>query len=77
MSGSTVVVGSPSASDALTALRAEHNHVVTDLETLRAALAAITAKLDADGGVTDTNYAALTVPAAATLVAANVTLVGV
>lgn len=35
-----------------------------DLAALRASLVAITAKLDADGGVTDTNYAATTNPAA-------------
>lgn len=35
-----------------------------DLVALRASIVAITAKLDADGGVTDTNYAATTNPAA-------------
>ncbi|CAN5814841.1 hypothetical protein BH20PSE1_BH20PSE1_01130 [soil metagenome] len=35
-----------------------------DLANLRAAVVAITAKLDADGGVVDTNYAATTNPAA-------------
>lgn len=35
-----------------------------DIAALRAAVVAITAKLDADGGVTDTNYAATTNPAA-------------
>lgn len=38
-----------------------------DLAELRAAIVAITAKLDADAGVTDTNYAATTNPAALTL----------
>lgn len=38
-----------------------------DLAALRASIVAITAKLDADGGVTDTNYAATTNPAALTL----------
>jgi hypothetical protein len=38
--------------------------VQTDLAALRAAVVAITAKLDADGGVTDTNYAATCNPAA-------------
>jgi hypothetical protein len=38
-----------------------------DLAALRASILAITAKLDADGGVTDTNYAATTNPAALTL----------
>jgi hypothetical protein len=40
-----------------------------DLAALRAAIVAITAKLDADGGVTDTNYAATTNPAALRTVA--------
>ena len=48
---------------------AEHNKLVTDLETLRAAVATMATKLNADAGVTDTNYAA---PAAATLTAARV-----
>lgn len=38
-----------------------------DLAALRASIVAITAKLDADAGVTDTNYAATTNPAALTL----------
>ena len=40
-----------------------------DLAALRAAVVAITAKLDADGGVTDTNYASTCNPAALTLTA--------
>lgn len=43
--------------------------VRADLAALRAAIVAITAKLDADVGVTDTNYAATTNPAAITAVA--------
>jgi hypothetical protein len=43
--------------------------VRADLAALRAAIVAITAKLDADAGVTDTNYAATTNPAAITSVA--------
>lgn len=35
-----------------------------DLAALRAALVAVTAKLDADAGVTDTNYASTCNPAA-------------
>ncbi len=35
-----------------------------DTAALRASIVAITAKLDADGGVTDTNYAATTNPPA-------------
>lgn len=38
--------------------------IQTDLAALRAAVVAITAKLDADAGVTDTNYAATCNPAA-------------
>jgi hypothetical protein len=38
-----------------------------DLAALRASIVAITAKLDADAGVTDTNYAATTNPAALTM----------
>lgn len=38
--------------------------VITDLAALRAAIVGITAKLDADVGVTDTNYAATQDPAA-------------
>lgn len=34
----------------------EHNKLVDDLENLRAVVVAITTKLDADAGVTDTNY---------------------
>ncbi len=40
------------------------NALYTDVAALRAALVAVTAKLDADGGVTDTNYAATCNPAA-------------
>lgn len=39
----------------------------TDLAALRAAIVAITAKLDADGGVTDADYASTCNPAALTL----------
>lgn len=38
--------------------------IQSDLAALRAAIVAITAKLDADGGVTDTNFAATCNPAA-------------
>lgn len=37
---------------------------LTDLTALRAAIVAITAKLDSDGGVTDTDYASTCNPAA-------------
>lgn len=43
------------------------NALVTDLETLRASHAALVTKLNADAGVTDTNYASV---AAASLTAA-------
>lgn len=38
----------------------------TDIDNLRAAIVGITAKLDADGGVTDTNYASTLDPVAVT-----------
>lgn len=50
-------------------LRLEFNRLVDDLEALRAAFATLVTKLNADGGVTDTNYASV---AAATLTAAKV-----
>lgn len=43
--------------------------VLADLTALRTAITGITAKLDADGGVTDTNYAATKNPAALTTTA--------
>ena len=39
-------------------LAIQHNKLVADVELLRAAIVAIATKLDADAGVTDTNYAA-------------------
>lgn len=50
----------------------EHNKLVDDLETLRAKYAAALAKLDADAGVTDTNYVSTQTVLAATLTAAKV-----
>lgn len=41
--------------------------LVADVNALRAANAILLAKLDADATVTDTNYAALCTPAAATV----------
>ena len=38
--------------------------LLTDVTALRASILLITAKLDLDAGVTDTNYASLTNPAA-------------
>ena len=43
--------------------------VLADSTALRAAIVGITAKLDADAGITDTNYAATWDPAALTLTA--------
>lgn len=57
------------AESTLNVTRLEFNKLVDDLETVRAALATLATKLNADAGVTDTNYAA---PAAATLLAAKV-----
>lgn len=55
------------------ALREELNKVVTDLETLRAALDTVADQLDADLGVTDTDYAANAgVATASTMTAATV-----
>lgn len=44
-------------------LLALFNATQDDLTALRAAFVALTAKLDLDAGVTDTNYASLTNPA--------------
>lgn len=41
--------------------------VQADLAAMRTAIVAVTAKLDADAGVTDTNYGATCNPAALTL----------
>jgi hypothetical protein len=43
--------------------------ILADLTALRAAIVAITAQLDADAGVTDTDYAANNDPAALTVTA--------
>lgn len=45
-----------------------HAASAADVAALYAAFALLTAKLDADGGVTDTNFTALCTPAAQTLV---------
>lgn len=47
-------------------LNAVLDAIVADLTALRGAIVAITAQLDADGGVTDTDYAANCDPAALT-----------
>ena len=46
--------------------RAVLDAILADITALRAAVVAITAKLDADAGVTDTNYVATCDPAALT-----------
>lgn len=51
----------------LKALSATLSAAQADLAALRAAVVGITAQLDADGGVTDTDYAANNDPAALTL----------
>lgn len=51
------------------ALRFILTNVQADLAALRASFVLLTAKLDADAGVTDTNYGALTNPAALTTLA--------
>lgn len=50
----------------------QHNKLVDDLEALRAKFAATLAKLDADAGVTDTDYVSTQTVLAATLTAAKV-----
>jgi hypothetical protein len=60
----------------LAALRLEFNKVITDLETLRAAIDTIADQLDADATVTDTDYAAnaaVTTAAAMTAAVVNAT----
>lgn len=56
-----------SPGDTTEQIRAVQLAILADLTALRAAVVAITAKLDADAGVTDTNYAATCNPAALTL----------
>lgn len=51
------------------ALRTLLEAVLADNTALRASIVAITAKLDADDGVTDTDYASSADPAALTLTA--------
>ena len=47
-------------------LKTDVDAAVADLTAIRGGVLAVTAKLDADGGVTDTNYAATCNPAALT-----------
>jgi hypothetical protein len=53
--------------DLVNEIRTDAIAAFADITALRAAVVAITAKLDADGGVTDTNYAATCDPAAVTM----------
>lgn len=70
MAGTTVVGRATGMADStLNRTRLEFNKLVDDLETLRAAFATLVTKLNADAGVTDTNYASV---AAAALLAAKV-----
>lgn len=50
-------------------LKTDYTALLADVTAIRNAVLAITAKLDADGGVTDTNYASTTNPAALTATA--------
>ena len=70
MAGTTVSADTTGmvGSDVLT-MRLEFNKLVDDVEALRAAFATLVTKLNADTGVTDTNYASVL---AATLTAAKV-----
>lgn len=47
-------------------LRTQFNALRADVTAIRTAVTGITAKLDADGGVTDVNYASTLDPAAIT-----------
>lgn len=47
-------------------LRTQFNRLVDDYDAFRTAIVGLLAKLDADAGVTDTNYASLWTPAAKT-----------
>lgn len=47
-------------------LKTDYTALRVDVAAIRTALVGVTAKLDADGGVTDTNYASTLDPAALT-----------
>lgn len=55
----------PSTGGGSAAIRTLLEAAQEDIAALRTALAALTAKLDADAGVTDTNFAATCTPPAA------------
>lgn len=70
MAGTTRIARATGMADStLNVTRLEFNKLVDDVETLRASHAAMATKLNADAGVTDTNYASV---AAASLLAAKV-----
>lgn len=70
MAGTTKIARATGMADStLNVTRLEYNKLVDDLETMRAAFATLVTKLNADTGVTDTNYASV---AAASLLAAKV-----
>lgn len=50
--------------DLLNEVQTDHATLLTDIAAIRTGLVGVTAKLDADAGVTDTNYAATHDPAA-------------
>lgn len=52
--------------DVVNELQADHATLLADVTAIRASVVGITAQLDADGGVTDTDYAANNDPAALT-----------
>lgn len=66
MAGTAVVVGSPSADEQIRALAAQVKAVTVDLDAIHAAFLALTAKLDADGDLTDTDFGTTCDPAAIT-----------
>lgn len=70
MSGTTVTRRNTTVRNSVERqLVVEHNKLVDDLEALRAAFATLVTKLNADTGVTDTNYASVL---AATLTSAKI-----
>jgi hypothetical protein len=77
MSGTAVVVQSESLASPigeLEALRAAHNKLIDDVELLRSKYVATITKMDADAGITDTNYVALNTVLAASLTGNKVNL---
>lgn len=62
----------PTAKEVITQLLTDISALRVDVAAQRAAIVALTAKLDADVGVTDTNYAATINPPASTSTTATV-----